>query len=749
MSSAPRWFRIEGLDCAEEVAVLKRVVGPVVGGEERLAFDVLAGRMRVPHDADAARVLAAVAATGMTAAPWREAGGTDGRRAGRLRATALSGVATALGLALHASSSGGFWGALGAGADEVARAVPLGARLLYLLAIVAGGWFVAPKAWASARSLRPDMNLLMTLAVIGAVGIGEWFEAATVAFLFALSLALEAWSVGRARRAVESLLTLAPAVVRVRQDDGSERLVPVAEASVGTRFVVRPGERLALDGRVVAGASELDQAPITGESMAVEKGVGDEVFAGSINGRGALEVAATRPAGDTTLARILRRVEEARSRRSPAEQWVERFARIYTPVVFLGAVSVALVLPWAAGISWQAALYRALALLVIACPCALVVATPVAVVASLAAAARHGVLLKGGAAVEIPGRVVTVAMDKTGTLTGGRPEVVEVVPLAEHDERELFERVAALEATSEHSIGRAICEHAAALGVRASPAESFEILPGRGAQGVIGGRRFWLGSHRFLEERGQETPEIHARIEAMSATGRTIVVVGNSDHVCGILALADEVRPEAAATVRALHAAGVRNVVMLTGDHAPTAAAVARQVGIDEVRSELLPEDKLRVIEELVARDGVVAMVGDGVNDAPALARASLGVAMGGTGTDVAIESADVALMSDDLSKLAWLVGHSRRTVAIIRANVVFALAVKVVFLGLAIGGLTSLWLAIAADTGATLLVVMNALRLLHAGAPVAVVPRQAASPQEPCCGCGHEGGSETRPYRR
>lgn len=704
-------FRVHGLDCAEEVAALKRAVGPVVGGEAKLGFDVLAGKMTVPREADAGRVVEAVAATGMSAVPWRAEGAASKGRSARVGATVLSGAATLGGALFHALASGDWTAPIGAHGGEV----PLAARAFYLVAVVAGGWFVAPKAWSAARRLRPDMNLLMTLAVVGAIGIGEWLEAATVAFLFALSLALEAWSVGRARRAVEALLALAPPVVRVVDACcGGEREIAVAEARVGMRFRVRPGERLPLDGTIVAGASDLDEAPITGESLPVDKGEGDEVFAGSINGRGALEVEATRPPGDTLLARILRRVEEARSRRSPSEQWVERFARVYTPLVFATAFAVAVGLPLAFAVPWSEALYRALALLVIGCPCALVVATPVAVVAALASAARHGVLLKDGAAIETPARIATVAFDKTGTLTRGRPKVVEVVPLAEHDERELLERAAALEAASEHPVARAIREHAEGLGVRPAGAESFENLPGRGARGTIGGRPFWIGSHRYLEERGQETPEVHARLEALAAAGRSVVVVGNADHVCGLLAVADEVRPESKAAVAALHAAGVRRVALLTGDHAPTAAAVAREVGIDEVRSELLPDDKLAAVEALVERDGAVAMVGDGVNDAPALARATLGVAMGEAGTDAAIESADVALMSDDLGKLAWLFGHSRRTLAVIRANVAFALAVKAVFVVLAFAGWTSLWLAIAADMGATLLVVANALRLLR-----------------------------------
>jgi len=701
-------FRIEGLDCAEEVAILKRAVGPLAGGEERLGFDVLAGRMSVPAEVAAARVVEAVAATGMRAEPWR-AGTAAPRRLSRVAATAISAAATLAGFAVHSLAGGGLLAALGADA-----APPLAAKFLYLVAVAAGGWFVAPRAWAAARALRPDMNLLMTLAVAGALGIGEWLEAATVAFLFALSLALEAWSVGRARRAVEALLTLAPPVARLRGEDGTEREVPVGEVAIGARFVVRPGERLPLDGVVATGLSDVDQAPITGESARVDKVAGDEVFAGSINGRGTLEVEATRPPGDTVLARVLRRVEEARSRRSPSERWVDRFARVYTPLVFAGALAVAIVPPLA-GADPRDSLYRALALLVIACPCALVVATPVAVVAALTAAARHGVLLKGGAAVELPAHLVTVALDKTGTLTRGEPRVVAIVPLAEHDERELLERAAALESSSEHPLGRAIRQRAMELGLRPEAASRFASLPGLGAEGEIGGRAFWIGSHRLLEQRGQETPEVHARIDELSAAGRTLVVVGNRDHVCGLLALEDEVRPEAAAAVCALHAAGVRRVVMLTGDHAPTADAVARQVGIDEVRSELLPDDKLAAIDELVARDGRVAMIGDGVNDAPALARSTLGVAMGGAGSDAAIEAADVALMSDDLGKLAWLIGHSRRTLAVIRANVVFALGVKAVFLVAAVAGAASLWFAIAADTGATLLVIASSLRLLRA----------------------------------
>ena len=699
MELAETAYRVEGMDCAEEVALLQRELGPLVGGGERLGFDLLAGKLTVPAGVDPETVRARVAAAGMVARPWREEK-TDPRRDGRRARAALTAASGAL-------------VAAGAAVDLLVGA-PLPARALYAGAIVAGGWFVAPRALGALRRLRPDMNLLMTIAVVGAVAIGEWLEAGTVSFLFALSLALEAWSVGRARRAVEALLELAPSTVRVVGADGGVAERPAREVIPGTLFRVRPGERIALDGVVEGGESEVDQAPITGESAPVDKGAGDEVFAGTINGRGRLEVRSTRPASGTTLARILRSVEEARSRRSPSEQWVERFARIYTPAIFAAAIVVALGLPLAFGVAWSDALYRGLAFLVIGCPCALVVSTPVAVVASLAAAARHGVLIKGGRFVEEPARLATIAFDKTGTLTRGRLRVVEVVPLAGHDERELVGRAAALEAHSEHPIARAVLEHAAGLGIEPETVERFEILPGRGATASLGGRRFWIGSHRFLEQSGQETLEVHGLVERLSAGGATIVAVGNESHVCGLLALADEPREEARGVIRALHREGVGRVVMLTGDHAPTAARVAAACGIDEVRAELLPEEKLAAVEELVARAGHVAMVGDGVNDAPALARATVGIAMGAAGTDAAIETADIALMSDDLTRLPWLVAHSRRTLAIVRQNVGFALAVKAVFVALAIAGLATLWAAIAADMGATLLVVANALRLLR-----------------------------------
>jgi len=714
-------FKIQGMDCAEEVAILKREVGPVVGGEDRLGFDILNGQMIVtPASADVSpeSIRQAVARTGMRAEVWRnEPADTrdEGfwRRRGRTALTAASGLFTALGFLVHAWSARGFRAALGAEGMSAAHDVPLAVRALYGLGVLAGAWYVLPKAWFAARRLRPDMNLLMTVAVVGAAAIGEWFEASTVAFLFALSLALESWSVGRARRAVAALMDLTPPTARLVRADGSEEQVPPDRVPVGALILVGPGERIPLDGRVVRGASEVNQAPITGESVPVPKTLGQEVFAGTINGDGALTVECTKSAGDTTVAHIIRLVGEAQSRRAPSEQWVEKFARVYTPAVMALALAVLLIPPLFPGGAWEDWFYRSLVLLVIACPCALVISTPVSIVAALAAAARNGVLIKGGLYVEAPARVQAIALDKTGTLTEGKPTVVEIVPMSGHDEKELLERVAALEARSTHPLARAVVAYAQQQGVAVPPAEDFQIIQGKGATARFNGQEYWLGSHRYLEERAQETKEVHQRLEALAKAGRTVVVVGNASHVCGFIALADTVRPGARQALQALRDVGVKHLVMLTGDNRGTAEAIALETGVDEVHAELLPADKVTAVEALVAKYGNVAMIGDGVNDAPALGRATLGIAMGAVGSDAAIETADIALMSDDLSKLAWLIRHSRRTLAIIRQNIGFSLSVKAIFVVLTFAGYSSLWAAIAADTGASLLVIFNGLRLL------------------------------------
>lgn len=716
-------FKIHGMDCAEEVAVLRRELGSLVGGEQNLTFDVLQGRLTVSGSRpDASAITEAVRRTGMRAELWQVENTTapTPSRAwnGRTIATVASGVLTVAGFATHAALNGGVAAALGSEGLGATATIPLIARVLYMGAVLSGAWFVLPKAWYSLRRLRPDMNLLMTIAVVGAIGIGEWFEAATVSFLFALSLALESWSVGRARRAVEALMKIAPESVGVVLPDGTSQATPSAQVAVGTIFRVPPGERIGLDGTVTQGVTEVNQAPITGESLPVSKETGSAVFAGTINGNGVIEVRSTKIASDTTLAHVIRLVAESQGRRAPAEQWVNRFAQIYTPVVFAIAILVATIPPLAFQQAWGVWLYQALVLLVLGCPCALVISTPVSIVAGLAAAARNGVLVKGGLALELPARLKAIAMDKTGTLTEGKPAVAKVVALNGHTEQELLERAGALEASSEHPLARAICEYVTSRGLRPEHARDFTLIPGKGATAILDGRLFWLGSHRFLEERGQETPEVHSLLDELSKTGHSVVVIGNETHVCGFIALADRLRPGVREVLAATHALGIAHVVMLTGDNEGTARTIAKQAGIDEVHSELLPADKVTVMESLVDKYGVVAMIGDGVNDAPAMARSSLGIAMGAIGSDAAIEAADVALMADDLHQLPWLIAHSRRTVSIIRQNIILSLAVKFIFVVLAFSGHASLWAAIAADMGVSLLVIFNGLRLLNSTSP-------------------------------
>lgn len=716
---AGRTYKVRGLDCAEEVAVLKQAVGPLVGGADRLAFDVLNGRMTVATDEREVvdeTIFKAVAATGMSAVPWTSDAKTDdadNHRRQQVLFTAGSGIALLIGFALHVVVAGGFapaWRLLG---SHVSASMPWAEIAAYLAAALLGARFVVVKGWFAARNLRPDMHLLMTVAVIGAMAIGEWFEAATVSFLFSLSLALESWSVGRARRAIAALLDLAPPTARVLRPNGLEETVAVNEVRLGNRFIVPAGERIPLDGRVTEGASAVNQAPITGESVPVEKQPGAEVFAGTINGDGTLTIRATKTVEDTTLARIIHMVEEAHAHRAPSEQWVERFARVYTPAVMVLAILIFLLPPIVLGQAWDEWFYRALVLLVIACPCALVISTPVSIVASLTSAARAGVLIKGGRFIEIPAQLQAIAMDKTGTITSGEPEVVQVIPLGNHTEAELLSRATALEARSMHPLARAIRRYAERQGITPAPATDVQVLKGKGLTGIFDGEPFWLGSHRYVVERDQDAPELARQAAALEADGKTVVVIGNRRHVCGLVAVADTVRPGAREIIRQLHDAGIAHVVMLTGDNRTTAEAIARQVGIDEVHAELLPENKVNKLEEIIMRYGTVAMVGDGVNDAPALARANLGIAMGAIGSAAAIETADIALMTDDISKLYWLVRHSRRTLAIIRQNVTFALAVKAAFVVLTFVGMASLWAAIAADTGASLLVVLNGLRLL------------------------------------
>jgi len=693
-------FKVEGLDCHEEVALLERRLGRL-NGVERLAADVFNQRLRVSYDAartSTSAIVEAVAQTGMRA--WLE---HEEPRAGlgaalRFRTMLVGASAVALVAAALAPWAG--------------RAAWLAPPLLLLTVGLSGGSIVR-RACAALRSRTLDINVLMSVAVIGALGLGEWFEAAMVVFLFAVAQLLETRSLDRARGAIRALMELAPAEATVRRE-GGERRVAVDQVAIGEVIVVRPGEKIPLDGRVGSGTSDVNQAPVTGESLPADKAPGDEVYGGTINGRGALEIEVTRRSRDTTLARIIHLVEEAQARRAPSQAFVDRFARVYTPAVMGLAVVVALLPPVALGAPFDVWFYRSLVLLVIACPCALVISTPVSIVSALAAAARKGVLIKGGLHLERTATVRAVAFDKTGTLTRGRLSVVDVQALDGASPAAVLAIAASLEARSEHPIGRAIVRRAEKDGIAFVPADLARALPGLGAEGVAGGEVVVVGNHRLFEERGLSTPAIDARLQALAAEGRTAVLVAAGGRAIGLVAVADEARASARAAIALLRAQGIERIALLTGDNRTAASALAEELGIDEADAELLPEDKVEAIERLRARHGPVAMIGDGVNDAPALAAADVGFAMGAAGTDAALETADVALMADELLRIPYAFRLSRATARTIRANIVFALALKAVFLGLGVVGLATLWMAVVADMGASLVVIANGLRLLR-----------------------------------
>jgi len=734
-------FKIEGLDCAEEVATLKNAIGPIVGGSDKLAFDVLNGRMTLLPEAGPVTektIIKAVALTGMKATRWQAGQAqADVKQLHRSKTvyTTLSGLLIMVGMLIHIAMAGGFsdaqtflshpenWSLHWAIITEyltslfnahTQQAMPLPEKIAFGLAVIFGARHVMVKAFYALKRLRADMNLLMMVAVIGAIFIDEWFEAATVSFLFSLSLAIESWSIGRARHAVEALLDLAPSTVTIKDESGLEYRVAVAEVSIGSRFIVAPGDKIPLDGDVITGFSSVNQAPITGESIPVAKQVGDEVFAGSVNGEATLEIKSSKLVSDTTLAHIIRLVGEAHSQRAEAEQWVEKFARIYTPAVMILALAVFIIPSLFLEGIWNEWFYRALVLLVIACPCALVISTPVSIVAALASAARQGILIKGGIYIEAPAHLNAIAFDKTGTLTCGEPIVTGIYPFNGHSEAELLSRAAALEARSNHPLAKAILRYTENRGISVATADNVTVLPGKGVTGLFNGTDFWLGSRRYLLERSQEVPEISEKAIALEQTGQTVIAIGNDRHICGLIAVADQPRDQIKTILQSLRQKGIKHLVMLTGDNWVTANNIAAQIGIDEIHAELLPADKVEIVSQMIEKYGQVAMIGDGINDAPALGRANLGIAMGVLGSDAAIEIADIALMGDDLSKLPWLISHSKRTLAIIRQNIVFALSIKAAFALLAFAGLATLWEAIAADMGASLLVVANGLRLLH-----------------------------------
>ncbi|HVS60885.1 MAG TPA: cation-translocating P-type ATPase [Gemmatimonadaceae bacterium] len=696
---------VQGMDCASCAVTIEGALRKLDGVRD-VSVNVVGGTVRVSYEDGVVRrsdLTKAIRRAGyVVRQPAQEKNKTEPSfwsERGRLVITALSGLAFLAGFAVNSLGGRIFL-----------------ATALFALATVAGGWYVVPRGARAVMSRSLDMNVLMTIAAVGAWLIGKQAEAAATMFLFAVAELLESYSMDRARNAIKALMDLSPLEARAMRD-GIEVLVGVDQLQIGESVLVRPGEKLPVDGVVIEGRSSVNQAPITGESMPIEKEPGAEVFAGSLNGHGVLTVRSTKPASDSTLARIIHAVEEAQASRAPSQRFVDRFARIYTPSVVGLAVLLAIGPPlFGVGESgtW---IYRALTMLVVACPCALVISTPVSIVSGLAAAARAGVLIKGGAYLEQLGTIEVLAFDKTGTLTEGRPAVTEVRSLNGENEAEVLAAAMAVERDSEHPLAKAVFAYGTARGVAAPRSSNFEALPGRGGRAGLNGSTIYVGNARLAGELNALTTDAREALRRLDDEGKTGVVVirqaagSTSAAAIGLIAIADRARPNARQALDALRSIGIKRILMLTGDNAGTATAIGREVGTDEVYAELLPDDKVRIVRELESGGQRIAFVGDGVNDAPALAAATVGIAMGAAGTDVALETADVALMGDDLSALARAARISQKTLGIVKQNIAVSLAIKAVFLVLAVSGWATLWMAVGADMGGSLLVVANGLR--------------------------------------
>ncbi len=582
---------------------------------------------------------------------------------------------------------------------------------LAILAIGLSGFSVYGKGLSALRQGRLNINALMTVAITGAFLIGKWPEAAMVMALFAIAEVIEARAVDRARNAIKSLLSLAPEQAEILQPDGTWLSTPVKAVVLGAIARIRPGERIPLDGSVTAGHSVVDQSSVTGESLPIDKTLGDEVYAGTINQTSSVEIQVTAPASNSTLTRIIHAVEQAQTSRAPTQRFVDRFAAIYTPAVFILAILVFLLMPFFTDLNWMQSLYKALVLLVIACPCALVISTPVTVVSGLAAGARRGILIKGGLYLENARKIKVVALDKTGTITEGKPKLVAFEQLDLNTPQAEIERLAkSLSVRSDHPVSKAIAE---GLTAEVREVREFHAVAGRGIQGIIDNHLYVLANHRWIEERGQCSAELEARLKIHEESGRTVTIIANSHRVIALCAVADTIKSSSAQAVSELKSLGI-TLVMLSGDNIATVRTVAAEAGITEVKGNLLPEDKLQAIAELQQRFGVTAMTGDGINDAPALAKADIGFAMGGAGTHIAMEAADVVVMNDDLGRLSETIRLSKRTQTILWQNITLALGIKLVFLLLAIFDNASMWMAVFADMGASLLVIGNGLRMLR-----------------------------------
>ena len=692
-------IRILQMDCPTEEGLLRKKLGGMAG-VTGLEFNLMQRVLTVTHAPQALEpILAAVRSLGFTPEIADSTTGHDEPAAEPAKPWWPLALAGAAAMASEAVHWAGLPTWLAAG--------------LALVAVGLSGITTYKKGWIAIRNGNLNINALMSIAVTGALLLGQWPEAAMVMVLFTIAELIEAKSLDRARNAIRGLLQLSPERATVLQADGSWQDVAAKSVTVEARVRVKPGERIALDGKIVSGRSTINQAPITGESLPVEKSEGDPVFAGTINESGSFEYFVTAAANNSTLARIIHAVEEAQGARAPTQRFVDQFARIYTPVVFAIALAIAVLPPLLMGGVWFDWIYKALVLLVIACPCALVISTPVTIVSGLAAAARQGILIKGGVYLEEGRKLAWLALDKTGTITHGKPAQTDFVVLSTMDSTELRSLAASLASRSDHPVSKALAQAAERDGVLLRTVDAFEALPGRGTQGVIDGRLVYLGNHRLIHEQGRCSDALEARLSALEQQGKTVILLADETQVHGMFAVADTVKESSREAIAELQALGIKTI-MLTGDNVHTAKAIAAQVGIDEARGDLLPEDKLQIIESKIKGGHVVGMVGDGINDAPALARANIGFAMGAAGTGTAIETADVALMDDDLRKLPRFVRLSRHTHALLVQNIVLALGIKAVFLVLTLTGTGTMWMAVFADVGASLLVVGNGLRLLR-----------------------------------
>src|SRR5471030_1050822 len=692
-------FRIEQMDCPTEQTLIQNKLAKM-SGVQVLEFNLINRILGVWHELPSTDpIQAAIASLGMQADVIEE-GAADAPAAPAPKKPwwplALSCVA-----------------ALGSEVIHFAQLAPNWVvALVALVAILSGGLGTYKKGWIALKNFNLNINALMSIAVTGAVLIGQWPEAAMVMFLFTVAELIEAKSLDRARNAISGLMQLTPDLATVKQPDGSWVELDVKAIELGAIVRVKPGERIGLDGEVVSGTSTIDQAPITGESLPVEKTTGDKVFAGTINQAGSLEFKVTAAAGQSTLARIINAVEAAQGARAPTQRFVDTFSKIYTPAVFLFALGVALIPPLVMGGVWFDWIYRALVLLVVACPCALVISTPVTIVSGLAAAARKGILIKGGVYLEMGHKLDYLALDKTGTITHGKPVQTDYLLLKPAFTDTAVALAASLAGRSDHPVSQAIAK-AAGQGVAVHEVEAFEALTGRGVRGEINGQVYHLGNHRLVEELKLCSLELEAKLDVLEGQGKTVVLLLDSSGPLALFAVADTVKETSRAAILELHELGI-NTLMLTGDNPHTARAIAAQVGIDQAQGDLLPADKLQAIEALYAKGHRAGMVGDGIHDAPALARSEIGFAMAAAGTDTAIETADVALMDDDLRKIPAFIRLSRQTSRILKQNIALALVIKAIFLGVTFAGIATMWMAVFADMGVSLLVVFNGLRLLR-----------------------------------